>query len=1582
MKKKIIIALLAIICVFSTAFAIGINQKTKPIKAEEISFSSTNYYQGITAVNERFSTIETTVNVPSGTSTRGCIIGNYPSGTISFNSDFFSLETKANGTLRYFFRLSSTNGNSECTFDYDLRGKGDVAISITHTRSTGAVTAVFTTSTETVTKTGTVSAALDTSLVPNSLPFCVGNDYRKTTCPFAGTIKNIIMKDASGKLILSYNLQGKGGYETIKDESGNGHDLKLVKGETVTLAQTNGITFDKAGEIYQTNNVINDNINGIETWINVPTSIANDVRPGVIWGNYNTISGTQNCLSFEITTNGNPRFYARYNTSNHITSAVFNEVDVRTGTNLHLSIFFDRNAQKAYCYINGVLKQIITISVTNKLDNSDGVDITDRFGVGGDYRTTTGQPPEQSRFKGTIYTLAVFGYGRPATNLAVDASASQITNDMTSISTDLQGLVALYDFNGKQGYDNIKDLSGNGNHLVSYSVTEENPTFIEDNLLASSKAVTVPVNTVEAWIKMPKSYSGRGGVIIGNYCDTNGITDAFSIEVTAEGQPRVFTRYNNGDDSRLDIKFNYDVRTNEDIHLAITLNRDNQVATLYINGRVPDGCLNVPFTYISGYKALYTNDFTPGSYPFVVGNDHRNAKVNSYFRGTIYSVALFSDIRTQAEVVSDIEKVNVKDANIVLAYDLKNAGTSPTSIKDLTSNGYDVSYNSNYIKWEANTTYQTAKTITSAPKTIEATIKIPASYTERAGVITGTYGGGADAFGLEVYTNGNPRLFVTDSDGTNTNLIFTDVSVATGAWVHIAMVVDGTNVLLYINGTYKSTKTFASSTTYVPTFPFGVGGDLRSGNACYFNGLIKNVAVYSDVRTATEISSDASATSINTSSLLFGYNLTGVNDLATIQDISSNDNDLKKAQYWITDNSVTDPTDYDYSFAVVGDTQKLARQYSNYLTGDTTDTSFPQSQTFPKIYDYIINNAQSKNIKHVFGLGDITETGFHWGASETRSDHEFILATEQFARLDAAGIDYSLVRGNHDAWSKYNQYLGTGADNTRCNYTNSVDEYYTHPDGTKDYANSIHYFSAGDLDYMTVTLDYGCSDNVLAWAKERILANPYKNAIITTHAYMFRDGTTLDVNDVVPPTSDLSSVYDRTNVNNGDDLWNELISQCPNIVLAMSGHDPCDNVVLSQWKGVNGNTVSNMLIDPQGLDDGFKAEGSVGAVAMFYFSNGGKTVEVRFWSTARNCYIKTNNQYTFEINTIARAPKYSVTWKNYDGSTLETDNNVVINSIADYNEATPTRPATNEYTYTFAGWATSQNGTPILESNLPKVTANATYYAIYTQTKNKYTITWKDYNNEVLKTESVEYGVTPSFGTNPTRDATAEYTYTFKGWTPNLEVVTKNATYTATYTETKNTYTIKFVVNGQVAQQETLAYGTAISYKQTTPTKAPTSEYTYTFSGWALTENGEVVDSLGTVSGDITLYAIFTATQIPVSSSSSSTPSSSISSTKPSSSSKVESSSSSNAPSSSSSNEIISSENSSYSKEESSISSAISSSSTQNNSSNTPISSNSAKPTTRPTSGGCGANFGSTLGIISLLLVVGSIVFITKKKRN
>ena len=58
--------------------------------------------------------------------------------------------------------------------------------------------------------------------------------------------------------------------------------------------------------------------------------------------------------------------------------------------------------------------------------------------------------------------------------------------------------------------------------------------------------------------------------------------------------------------------------------------------------------------------------------------------------------------------------------------------------------------------------------------------------------------------------------------------------------------------------------------------------------------------------------------------------------------------------------------------------------------------------------------------------------------------------------------------------------------------------------------------------------------------------------------------------------------------------------------------------------------------------------------------------------------------------------------------------------------------------------------------------------------RNKYTITWKDGNNETLKTEEVFYEAIPVYsGATPTKTATAQYTYIFNDtWSPEIESVT------------------------------------------------------------------------------------------------------------------------------------------------------------------------------------------------------------------
>lgn len=103
----------------------------------------------------------------------------------------------------------------------------------------------------------------------------------------------------------------------------------------------------------------------------------------------------------------------------------------------------------------------------------------------------------------------------------------------------------------------------------------------------------------------------------------------------------------------------------------------------------------------------------------------------------------------------------------------------------------------------------------------------------------------------------------------------------------------------------------------------------------------------------------------------------------------------------------------------------------------------------------------------------------------------------------------------------------------------------------------------------------------------------------------------------------------------------------------------------------------------------------------------------------------------------------------------------------EYTWETPTREATAQYTYTFAGW--NPTVWPISKKTI--------YTATYTATVNKYTITWKDYDNSMLDEQEVDYWATPVYAwETPTRAG-----YTFIWWTPEVATVTWNAVYTATY---------------------------------------------------------------------------------------------------------------------------------------------------------------------------------------------------------
>jgi hypothetical protein len=172
-----------------------------------------------------------------------------------------------------------------------------------------------------------------------------------------------------------------------------------------------------------------------------------------------------------------------------------------------------------------------------------------------------------------------------------------------------------------------------------------------------------------------------------------------------------------------------------------------------------------------------------------------------------------------------------------------------------------------------------------------------------------------------------------------------------------------------------------------------------------------------------------------------------------------------------------------------------------------------------------------------------------------------------------------------------------------------------------DMRNCYHLFEVGDIKYMVLVLDCSPTDEMIAWASDAVAANPDRNVIVTTHVYLNKDGTTMSPTDYAPGTP-----------NTGDDIWEGLVRKHENIVLVLCGHDSSAQLAYSTQIGDKGNTVTQLLVDGQGVED--SQDGYAGFVATLYFSEDGKDVTVEYYSTIRQQYFLTENQFSFSLDLI------------------------------------------------------------------------------------------------------------------------------------------------------------------------------------------------------------------------------------------------------------------------------------------------------------------------------------------------------------
>ena len=153
------------------------------------------------------------------------------------------------------------------------------------------------------------------------------------------------------------------------------------------------------------------------------------------------------------------------------------------------------------------------------------------------------------------------------------------------------------------------------------------------------------------------------------------------------------------------------------------------------------------------------------------------------------------------------------------------------------------------------------------------------------------------------------------------------------------------------------------------------------------------------------------------------------------------------------------------------------------------------------------------------------------------------------------------------------------------------------------------------------------------------------------------------------------------------------------------------------------------------------------------------------------------------------------------------------------------------------------------ESFNDHVEAGTVLTGTFTKPVEKYTIKFVNYDGTELQSSEVKAGEMPEYtGETPTKPETDQYTYTFKGWTPELAAATANATYTATYTETaKPTETTE--TSAETTEAETTAAETtAADTTEAGTTAAATTEAETTVAEnttEAATTEGEVTPPTG-----------------------------------------------------------------------------------------------------------------------------------------
>ncbi|QVK20374.1 InlB B-repeat-containing protein [Mycoplasmatota bacterium] len=182
-----------------------------------------------------------------------------------------------------------------------------------------------------------------------------------------------------------------------------------------------------------------------------------------------------------------------------------------------------------------------------------------------------------------------------------------------------------------------------------------------------------------------------------------------------------------------------------------------------------------------------------------------------------------------------------------------------------------------------------------------------------------------------------------------------------------------------------------------------------------------------------------------------------------------------------------------------------------------------------------------------------------------------------------------------------------------------------------------------------------------------------------------------------------------------------------------------------------------------------------------------------------------NNQVPFKNQSDYSTNQYTITYKDYDDT-------IIYSETTDYNQSLTSISNPTREGYTFTGWGQ--------EIPLTMPASNIELTAEYNI--NQYTVSYKDYDDTIIYSETIDYNQSLTSISNPTREG-----YTFTGWGQEIPLTMPASNIELTAEYNINQYTVSYK-----DYDDTIIYSETIDYNQSlTSISNPTREG-YTFTGW------------------------------------------------------------------------------------------------------------------------------------------------------